>query len=108
MKAPTIGNEKAYTSNYPDLQKWLDDREARCNWQLLRGRLDSHHEHVESWSIGAHQFIVVVRSHHLGWDVYTACGDIRVDETFADAERRLRLTPASSGDSANEERKEKA
>lgn len=87
----TKDKNKAYTSNYPVLERWLDGHGARCNWQLLRGKLSGNHAYVESWSIDGREFIVVVQSHQHGWEIYTSAGVMRVDETLEDANERLDL-----------------
>lgn len=83
--------DRAYTANYPALETWLREREARCNWQVLRGRMDGHHQYIESWTIGTTSFLLIVSSHRHGWDVFTSCGLPLVEETLADADARLKL-----------------
>lgn len=83
--------DKAYTANYPELERWLQHHEARCNWQILRGKESGHHAYVESWSIGHREFLIVVRSHRHGWDIFTSGGEAEIRLTLDDAGKRLHL-----------------
>ena len=91
MGKKVANEERAWTANYPALERWLRERDARCNWQVLRGKEDGHHQYVESWSIGTMSFLLLVSSHRHGWDVFTSCGVPQVDATLKDADERLKL-----------------
>lgn len=77
-----------YVANYPELRDWLENHNARCVWQLMRGEPDHHTQAVECWAIGKSLAIVVVHADQHGWEIYTAPDTLRVDETLRDAEIR--------------------
>lgn len=81
--------DKAYTGNYPALQEWLQKIDAVCNWQILQGRQDGHHQYIECWSVNGRVFLISVRSHNHGWDIFTSGSSIEVPKTLEDAEERL-------------------
>lgn len=85
------GNEP-WVSNYPPLQKWLDEHEARCLWQIPYGGKSDPVAYVECWKFASGRLaILFVWSHGFGWEIYTPAGTNKVDETLADAEQRLVL-----------------
>ena len=86
--------DMAYIDNYPPLHNWLREREAHCSWRLRRGGVDGPHEYIERWQLpNGNALIVTVLSHGKGWDIYTPCGGLRVDETLADAAKRCGVAP---------------
>ena len=82
---------RPYTSNYPELQNWLDAIDARCVWQVPLGT-DSTDPvmYLEQWSALGSLMIVLVRADRAGWEIYTPHPSSKVDVTLADAETRLR------------------
>ncbi len=81
--------DKAYTSNYPDLEEWIHGNEGRCAWQILHGDQDAFHSYVELWQFEKGQAIVLVHSHHRGWDIFTPCRSNKVTDTLEDAYERI-------------------
>lgn len=67
----------------PVLRDWLASIGAKNTFQLTQaGRL------VELWSANGRVFLVVVNANG-GWEIFTACDSIKIDDTLRDAERRL-------------------
>jgi hypothetical protein len=83
---------KPYTANYPLLQAWLDQHEARCVWQVPLGPARNPTAYVESWHAHGHGFIVTVFADNKGWDIYTSCDSYSVPATLYDAEVRLKIS----------------
>lgn len=85
--------DKAYVANYPELKAWLDKHEMRCNWQIpCGGDPEDPRAYVESYSVrGKRECLVVVRSDGIGWELYTPTASKKIDETLADADKRLEL-----------------
>jgi hypothetical protein len=83
--------DRAYIANYPELKAWIDKHEMRCNWQLpCGGDPEDPRAFVESYSApGRRECIVVVRSDGIGWELYTPIASTKIDETLADADKRL-------------------
>lgn len=79
--------------NYPRLQAWLDKHEARPMWSLINGDgLDTAQASVEGWMVrGGAIAILVIHANKQGWNIFTSCDSNKIDETFADAEQRLKL-----------------
>jgi hypothetical protein len=46
---------------------------------------------VEQWVVNGQPVMVVVHPRRLGWDLFTAHSSLKIDETFADADRRVGL-----------------
>lgn len=92
-KAATKNADKPWIHNYPPLRDWLSKHEARCNWQLPLGNPDRPNAYVESWSFarGTGEILVVVHANQNGWNLYTPHNSLKIDETIADAERRIGL-----------------
>lgn len=83
--------DKAYTDNYPPLRDWLREIDAVCNWQILQGRQDGHHQYIECWSANGRVFLISVRSHQHGWDIFTSGGEVDIPKTLEDANVRIGL-----------------
>ncbi len=82
---------KPYTSNYPPLDKWLRDRDARCDFQLIpKGPRPLFY--LEQWHIGAATFLVKIYRDRAGWEIYTPGNSNCITSTLADAEARLGLS----------------
>jgi hypothetical protein len=81
--------DRAWTANYPPLQEWLHKIEAVCNWQVLQGNEQAQHQYIECWSAHGRVFLITVRSHGNGWDIFTNGSSIEVPKTLEDAEVRL-------------------
>ncbi len=87
-----------YVSNYPPLRAWLDKHDARCMWQVPSQAPPSDPDeaygwvpqaYIECWIVGKRPCIILVRGNKMGWEIYTDGNTIKIDETLADAERRL-------------------
>lgn len=76
--------DRPYIENYPPLRDWLVRHQARCLSQDAVGE-----DFWERWRIGVRVVLVEVRAKKGGWDLWTACDSVKVEETFKDAERRL-------------------
>lgn len=83
-------DQEPYVGNYPVLRDWLNQKGARCAWQLMRGPKSAPTQAVEAWTFpGGGIAIVTVHAEQHGWDIFTPAGTTKIDETFADAESRL-------------------
>lgn len=81
-------------ANHGPLNAWLIAHDARCLWVAMGSpRFD-----IEGWTINA-AVLIVTRYHDGGWDIFTACQSLGVDQTFADAEKRLQLPEPRIGHS---------
>jgi len=89
--------DQAWTTNYPPLSEWLRKIDAVCNWQILQGRQDGHHQYIECWTAKGRVFLISVRSHNHGWDIFTNSASIDVDKTLEDANVRLGLSEKKDG-----------
>lgn len=88
-----------YVENYPPLKEWLDKHDARCMWQVP---MQCEHErdgapptaYVEQYMFpkSNRMAIIFVHARRMGWDIYVASNDRKVDSTLEDAERRLGLS----------------
>ena len=99
MAAKKDTKDKPWTSNYPPLETWLRNMDARCNYQLpLGGEPEEPNAYVESWSLpNGRDFLIVVQGGRRGWDVYTAPDTNDAANTLADATIRLtRVAPVKS------------
>lgn len=87
--------DKPWVANYPPLQEWLQSRNAQCAWQ--RPITDDPEApgsgYIEMWLVGSAQVIVLVRSHQMGWDLFTSCPDGSIVATFNDADARCMASP---------------
>lgn len=82
-------------SNYPELERWLDEHNARFCYRLRSTSPPNGDPAVEGWRVGA--VIVLITFYPAtsncprgGWDIYTACGANDITETLTDAEARIR------------------
>ena len=82
-------SNKPWVSNYPPLQEWLEKIGAHCVDQIAIGDADAPIAYLEKWLANGQMLLVEVRSNGNGWNLYTAPQTLRIDETLADAERRL-------------------
>jgi hypothetical protein len=81
---------KPYVENYPLLKGWLDDHEARCNWQKALGDPERPSGYVESWSVpNKGEILLVVRADQHGWDIFTSNPSINTHTALDDANARL-------------------
>lgn len=87
---------KPWVSNYPPLQRWLDEQGARPMWQVPYGPRDAPSMYVEGWSVDGRLCVITVHANKGGWDIYTAADTNSISETLADATARLR-PPARKG-----------
>ncbi|MFA4971493.1 MAG: hypothetical protein WC683_02690 [bacterium] len=86
-------SDKPWVSNYPELQRWLDDHDARCQWQLPMGDPESPSAYVEAWQFSTgHVAIITVRGNRNGWNIYSALPSNLTIESLDDAAKRLGLT----------------
>ena len=85
--------DKPYVSNYPPLRDFIANHAMRCNWQIVRnGDPENPDAFVESYSApGMRECIIVVYGNGNGWAIYTPNESTKIDETLADAEKRLTL-----------------
>lgn len=83
--------DKPYIENYPPLQKWLNDNDAQCMWQIPYGNHDEPFAYVENWIVNNTQVIIVVYSNNHGWNIFTPCQSISIDATLRDASERCKL-----------------
>jgi hypothetical protein len=83
--------DKPYIDNYPPLKSWLDEHDARCQWQLPLGPKTNPTAYIEGWLVGTTMCIIGVYSRQLGWYIYTTSGDNTVAGALADASKRLGL-----------------
>jgi hypothetical protein len=85
--------DKPYVDNYPPLRDWLRKHEMRCDWQIPLGDAEDPSVFVECYHAprSAHPIIVCVNANGHGWNLYTPSASTKIDETLADAERRLGL-----------------
>ncbi len=88
-----------YVSNYPPLREWLDKHDARCMWQVPANEKPRDADYglvpqayIECWIVGRRPCIIIVRGDKMGWELYTDADTPRIDDSLADAERRLGLT----------------
>lgn len=79
-----VDTSKAYVSNYPALQNWLDKVGARAVHQLKMGTA-----FLEVYLINNRVCIVEVRANLHGWNIYTPCDMNDIATTLADADARL-------------------
>lgn len=77
-------SEKPYVSNYPDLARWLDAKDARCQWQKIDRAMA-----VEGWLIDGVVVVVLVYANRHGWEIFTAPATREVQATFADVNARI-------------------
>ena len=93
----TDNSRKPWVSNYPPLKEWLDKHDATCMWQVPSNPDPGYDidwapvSYIECWLVNGRPVIVVVRADKMGWDIFTDCNSARVDETLADAEKRVGL-----------------
>lgn len=77
--------------NEPTLEDWLASTGAELLWQhdakQRIGGVSSYR--VAAYRIGRRTAIIVIRSHGLGWDVFTSSGSDDPDDVLSDAESRL-------------------
>lgn len=85
--------DKPWVSNYPPLNDFLQDNQARCNWQIrMGGTEDEPTGYVEHYLFpNGKVAIVVVHARQEGWDIYIPSDSLKVDETLAEATKRLGL-----------------
>lgn len=81
--------DRPYVANYPPLKDWLRKHDARCQGTLPVGDKEDPSAYVESYMIRGTFCVVTVWADGLGWDIYTPGKSLDLDETFADAEKRL-------------------
>lgn len=82
--------DKPWISNYPPLQAWLNEHDARCDWQIPYGNKNKPAMYVEQWRTrGGREFIITVMANQGGWNVYSPCDSNSIVETLADLEARL-------------------
>jgi hypothetical protein len=83
-KLPIVENE-------PTLEEWLANVDAELLWQHdAKERSEGVPSYrVTAYRIGIRTAIVVIRSHGLGWDVFTSSGSDDPDRVLSDAESRL-------------------
>lgn len=98
QKKPTparaeTNENKPWTSNYPPLNEWLHKIEARCMDQIPVGDPENPRAYLEKWIVNGRVFALEVRADQHGWEIFTANYTNSVDETFADAEKRLGVPP---------------
>lgn len=72
--------------NYPTLEAWLTDINARCLWQA---DVESSMRSVEAWTANGNMFVIVMYECRRGFNIFTALDSINIADTFADAERRM-------------------
>lgn len=102
VKARDYSNHP-FVSNYPPLKEWLDQHEARCQWQVPSqpkdeesGLYSNGHDYPISY-IECYVFpngrcaIVIVHASKHGWDIYISDNDSRITATLEAAEARLGL-----------------
>jgi hypothetical protein len=83
--------DRPWVGNYPPLNEWLQAIGARCDWQQRQGT-NPHAPMIEQWHVrGCLPFIVIVRSHGKGWDIFTPNESNKIIETFDDVEKRIGL-----------------
>ncbi len=82
-----------YTSEYPELQKFLDEHGQFCQWQLPLGPLGAGMQpaaYIECWQFkDGRQAIVQVWAAHGGWNIFTDANTGAIDATLLDARERL-------------------
>lgn len=90
----TDTSDLPYVANYPALDEWLREHDARCMWQTTQAgeAVTTHATMVEMWQFpnGA-QAIVLVRPCKMGWDIFTPGQSHLTAPTLRDAEARLGL-----------------
>jgi hypothetical protein len=74
------------------LDEWLDKYNARCLWS--KTVVPKHGIDIECYRVGTS--LVLVMRYHDGWDLFTASQSNKIDETLADAERRIAAGEAES------------
>lgn len=92
---------KPWVSNYPPLNDWLHQHNARCMWQIPsepepKGEEDYNPEwtpnsYIECWSVGKSTVILIVRANQQGWDIYSALNSNSVKESLEDAAKRCEV-----------------
>lgn len=92
-----LDEDRAWTSNYPPLQTWIDAHGHQCVWQQKiyperekRGEICTV---VECWVVRPTMRLVVIVVHpnKRGWDMYTAPDTNKIDETILETNVRLGL-----------------
>ncbi len=67
------------------LAQWLEANSARFLWKTKAGRAQ-----LEGYNIGGALVIVLRWPDGEGWDVFTSCPQLGIEETLRDADERLR------------------
>ncbi len=82
--------KKAALSDYPALAAWLIKIEAQHLTDAAYGTSS-----VEIWTAKGSVFIVMLYAKGNGWSIFTPCTSNRIDDTLADAERRIGISSES-------------
>jgi hypothetical protein len=78
--------------DYPHLSAWLDRHNGRQLWVAET----PHGNRIEAWQMhGGRGILVEIHPGGHGWDLWTNADTIQIDETLADAERRVGLFDAA-------------
>ena len=88
-KIVATSKDKPYVSNYPPLRDWLDERNARCSYQLPIGDKKDPLAYLELYLINGVEVVVLVYGHGNGWNLFTPSATGKIDETFVDADARI-------------------
>lgn len=81
--------DEPWISNYPPLQGWLNDNDARCDWQMRFGKRKEGFM-LEQWRLpGSLPFIVLVYTRGMGWEIFTPNASVSIDDTLADTKERI-------------------
>lgn len=67
------------------LAMWIEAHSARFLWKTK-----AHRAQLEGYSIGGALVIVLRWPDGEGWDVFTSCPELGIEETLRDAEVRVR------------------
>lgn len=84
MSARKDSSAKPYVDNYVQLKEWLESVDGRCMWQKMDRAMS-----VEGWLIKGVLVVIVVNANGHGWDIYTSSGQLSVEKTLADANKRI-------------------
>jgi hypothetical protein len=81
--------DEPWISNYPPLHDWLNEHNARCDWQLKLGK-GKHASMLEQWRLpGSLPFVILVMAQKYGWEIFTPGASNTVDATLADTKARI-------------------
>lgn len=89
--------DEPFTDNYPALRDWLRKINAQCITQeVVAGTKAKPSTYFEAWRAPGAKVIVylLVHDNKRGWDIATPADSNNVDESLADAERRMGLSVA--------------